>query len=129
MGCDREYEEMRDAQNSRGSAGKVGRPFRPGQSGNPGGRPKGLARATRELVGDDGMKLAAFWLSIMEDPMRRDSDQLEASRLLADRGWGKAPAYAAIEEDNPLGLEDVEAAAEKFRRMVLRLADRKPDKT
>jgi hypothetical protein len=36
------------------------------------------------------MKLAAFWLSIMEDPMRRDSDRLEASRLLADRGWGKA---------------------------------------
>jgi hypothetical protein len=65
----------------------------PGQSGNPGGKPKGLARATRELVGEDDMKLAAFWLSIMEDPMRRDSDRLEASKLLADRGWGKAATY------------------------------------
>jgi hypothetical protein len=60
---------------------------------------------------------------------RRDSDRLEASRLLAERGWGKAPAYAAIEEDNPLGLEDVEAAAEEFRRMVLRLAPDEPEGT
>lgn len=44
-----------------------------GVSGNPGGRPQGLARATRDLVGEDGMKLAAFWLSIMDDTMRRDS--------------------------------------------------------
>jgi hypothetical protein len=29
---------------------------------------------------------------------------------------GKAPAHVAIEEDNPLGLEDVEAAAEEFRK-------------
>jgi uncharacterized protein DUF5681 len=71
--------------------------FPKGVSGNPGGRPQGLAKATRELVGDDGRKLAEFWLSVMEDPLRRDSDRLEASRLLADRGWGKAPAYAAIE--------------------------------
>jgi hypothetical protein len=34
---------------------------------------------TRELVGEDGMKLAEFWLSIVDDPMRRDSDRLEAS--------------------------------------------------
>jgi hypothetical protein len=58
---------------------------------------------------------------------RRDSDRLEASRLLADRGWGKAAAYAAIEEDNPLDLEEVEAAAEEFRRRILRLAEHEPD--
>jgi hypothetical protein len=93
-----------------------------GISGNPGGRPQGLAKATRELVGEDGMKLVQLWWDIARDETRRDSDRLEASRLLADRGWGKAPAYAPIEEDNPLGLEDVEAAEEEFRRMVLRLA-------
>jgi hypothetical protein len=70
------------------------------------------------------MKLVEFWLSIMEDPMRRDSDRLEASRLLADRGWGKAPTFAAIEEADPLGLEEVEQAAEWFRAEILRLADR-----
>jgi hypothetical protein len=67
------------------------------------------------------MKLAAFWLSIMDDPMRRDSDRLEASRLLADRGWGKAPTYAAMEED-PLDLANLERAAEEFRASILRLA-------
>jgi hypothetical protein len=62
------------------------------------------------------MALVELWWSIAQDPMRRDSDRLEASRLLADRGWGEAAAYVAIEEDNPLGLEDVEAAAEEFRK-------------
>ena len=90
----------------------------PGQSGNPGGRPKGLARATRELVGDDGNKLAEFWFSIMQDETRRDRDRLEASRLLADRGWGKAPAYAAIEESDPLDLASLELAAEEFRASI-----------
>jgi hypothetical protein len=69
------------------------------------------------------MALAQLWWDIARDEARRDSDRLEASRLLADRGWGKAPAYAAIEEDNPLGLEDVEAAAEEFRASILRLVE------
>jgi hypothetical protein len=64
-----------------------------------------LAKATRELVGEDGMKLAQLWWDIARDPMRRDRDRLEASRLLADRGWGKAPAYEPIEGD-PIWLED-----------------------
>jgi hypothetical protein len=93
----------------------------PGQSGNPRGRPKGLARATRELVGEDGMPLVELWWSIARDETRRDRDRLEASKLLADRGWGKAPAYEPIEGD-PFDLEDVEAAAEEFRKAILRLA-------
>jgi Family of unknown function (DUF5681) len=108
--------------NGRTTGGITGKGFRPGQSGNPGGRPKGLAKATRELVGEDGMKLAEFWLSIMDDPMRRDSDRLKASRLLADRGWGKPATFEPLESD-PLDLEDVEAAAEEFRRRVMRLAN------
>jgi hypothetical protein len=63
--------------------------FPKGVSGNPGGRPQGLARATRQLVGEDGMKLAEFWVSIMQDETRRDSDRLEASRLLARQGLGQ----------------------------------------
>jgi hypothetical protein len=115
---------MTRVQNNGGTTGGItGQGFMPGRSGNPGGRPKGLAKATRQLVGEDGMKLVEFWLSIMEDPMRRDSDRLEASRLLAERGWGKAPAFAAIEESDPLGLEDAERAAEEFRAAILRLAD------
>ena len=92
-----------------------------GVSGNPGGRPQSLAKATRSLVGEDGHKLAEFWLSIMEDPMRRDRDRLEASKLLADRGWGKAPTFEPLEGD-PLDLAALEGAAEEFRAKILKLA-------
>jgi hypothetical protein len=83
-----------------------------------------LARATRELVGDDGILLAELWWSIAQDTMQKTSDRLEASRLLADRGWGKAPAptYAAIEEGDPLDLASLEQAAEDFRARILKLA-------
>jgi hypothetical protein len=57
---------------------------------------------------------------------RPPADRLEASRLLADRGWGKAAVFADQEGD-PLDLEDVEAAAEEFRRMVLRLVEHEPE--
>jgi hypothetical protein len=95
--------------------------WKAGQSGNPSGAKKGIARASREIVGEDGHKLAELWWSIASDETRRDSDRLEASRLLAERGWGKAPAFAAMEGD-PLGFEDLQEAAEDFRRRVLRLA-------
>jgi hypothetical protein len=73
------------------------------------------------MVGDDGMKLVQLWWDIARDETRRDRDRLEASKLLADRGWGKAAVFAPQEGD-PFDLEEVEAAAEEFRRMVLRLA-------
>jgi hypothetical protein len=96
-----------------------------GVSGNPGGRPKGLAKATRELVGEDGMALAQLWWDIARDETRRDSHRLEASRLLADRGWGKAGNFEPVEGD-PLDLSDAEAAAEEFTAKILQLADREP---
>ena len=117
---------MSTAQNSSGSAGKVGRPWPRGVSGNPGGGPQGLARANRELVGEDGMALAQLWWSIAQDEMQRTSDRLEASRLLADRGWGKAAAYQPQEGD-PLDLAAAEQAAEEFRAAILRLAPSEPD--
>jgi hypothetical protein len=50
--------------NGRTTGGVTGKGFMPGQSGNPRGRPKGLAKATRELVGEDGMALVELWWSI-----------------------------------------------------------------
>lgn len=107
--------------NGRGTGGVTGKGFMPGRSGNPGGRPQGLAKAARELVGEDGMALAQLWWDIARDETRRDSDRLEASRLLADRGWGKAAAYQPQEGD-PLDLASMEQAAEEFRAAILRLA-------
>jgi hypothetical protein len=77
------------------------------------------------LVGEDGMALVELWWSIANDPMRRDRDRLEASKLLADRGWGKAAAYEP--QEDPFDLEEVEAAAEEFRKRVLRLAPAEPE--
>src|SRR5262245_45961294 len=100
------FGSMDDAENSTRTAGTrpVGRPFVKGApSPNPGGRPKGLAKATRELVGEDGVRLAELWWAIAQDPMQRTSDRLEASRLLADRGWAKAALFA---EADPLDREE-----------------------
>jgi hypothetical protein len=86
-----------------------------------------LAKATRELVGEDGMALAELWWDIARDETRRDRDRLEASRLLADRGWGKAPTYAAIEEGDSLDLAALEQAAEEFRARILALVPPETD--
>ena len=69
--------------------GVTGAGFLPGVSGNPGGRPKGLARRVRDLVGDDGAVIADYMLAVMRDDRERTRDRLEAARFLADRGWGK----------------------------------------
>ena len=66
--------------------GTTGSGFVRGQSGNPGGRPKGLSRRVRELVGDDGEAIAVYMLSVMRDEKARTADRLEAAKWLADRG-------------------------------------------
>jgi len=62
----------------------------PGVSGNPGGRPKGLSRRVRELVGDDGHEIAEFMFGVLSDETERTADRMEAAKWLADRGFGKA---------------------------------------
>lgn len=99
----------------------VGTPFPPGLSGNPGGRPKGLARHVRDQCGGNGELLVSMMLSAMSgrlpDGVEADGvtqkfkpvdvpDRLAAARWLGDRGWGKAPAYAPIEEGDPLDISE-----------------------
>ena len=70
--------------------GVTGAGFVPGVSGNPGGRPKGLARTVRELVGEDGVLVAEFMVSVMGDERARTRDRLEAGKWLADRAFGRS---------------------------------------
>ena len=98
--------------------GVTGKGFAPGVSGNPGGRPKGLSRRVRELVGEDGGAIAEYMLEVMNDERARTADRIEAAKWLADRGFGKAPLVvtAGVTAEHllqdyfrKLSLEDLEA--------------------
>jgi hypothetical protein len=96
-----------------------------GQSGNPGGRPRGFARATRELLGDDGISIARFWLQTMRDETEPTRVRLEASRLLAERGWGRAPAEEPLADDaGESRLLDIAAIDREIARLKNELAHR-----
>ena len=91
-------------------------PWKPGQSGNPGGRPKGLAKAVREAYTADDLVSAMVKLAKGEPVAGlkpRMADVTDALKWLADRGWGKAADYKPIEEGDPLELNDVGRAIER----------------
>ena len=90
----------------------IGKPFKPGQSGNPGGRPKGVATTVREVCGGSPLVLAQVLLAIAENPRARDRDRIAAASVLLDRGWGKAPAFTAVEGHDPLEQDALAAEAE-----------------
>lgn len=88
-----------------------GSQFKPGNAtGKLGGRPKGLARRIREMVGDDPARIANVLFDILEDTGARNADRIAAARELFDRGWGKAPAYAPIEGGDPLEATELDKA-------------------
>ncbi len=109
---------MSAVQNNRGTTagGVTGRGFAPGTSGNPGGRPKGLTRRVRELVGDDGTAIAEFMYSVMADEGSRTADRLEAARWLADRGFGRPPqdVELAMKGQEALDVHAFAAFAAKY---------------
>jgi hypothetical protein len=92
------------AENSSETAATVpGRPFEKGRSGNPGGRPKGIAHATREVLrqavaeGEDpSLAIIRFYASVLGDRNEKTVLRVQAADRLADRGWGKPPMFAPV---------------------------------
>jgi hypothetical protein len=93
--------------------GITGKGFTPGVSGNPGGRPKGLGRRVRELVGEDGAAIADYLLSVMNNERARTADRIDAAKWLADRGFGRA----ALVSD--AGLTPEELLRDYFKKLSL----------
>jgi hypothetical protein len=146
--------ESRDASDEVGPGHPpVATRFEKGRSGNPGGRPKGLARKVREVLGnDDGEVLARLWAAITTGVLVTRiptygpdgtptgekvvveqvsvADRIAASKLLAERGWGKPPQFAPIEDDDPLDLAERETAeiAAAFDTRIDELAARREEK-
>ena len=94
--------------------GITGAGFLPGQSGNPGGRPKGLARRVRELVGDSGESIFQFMVDVLGDETARTADRLEAAKWLADRGFGKAVQAVEIDVPSSPGLACSRASRQRI---------------
>jgi hypothetical protein len=118
--------ERRERDAERAASGNSGgtvanlRPWKPGQSGNPAGRPKGIAATVKERVQPE--ELVDILLEVARDPKAKPSERVAAVDKLADRGWGKAPAFAAIEGSDPLELG---AIAQEIQSIADELAARR----
>lgn len=74
-----------------------------------GGQVVSLMRQIRSLTGD-GLKIAQYWLDVMNDPDAAESMKMRASENLARCAW-PALAPTPIEETNKASYQTVDAGS------------------
>lgn len=121
---------------AKGKTPEVGVPFEPGVSPNPGGRPKGLARRVREMVGGDGDLMINWCLAciggkLQDGTVTSVADRQAAVKWLGERGWGKPAQFVPIEDEDPLDLSDeaTDRIAAEFDARLDELAARRASRT
>lgn len=75
------------------------KPRRFGPGNNPGGRPKGLERRVRELLGPDIDAIILAMRDIAMSPGFKPRDRIAAAKLIMDRGWGQAREVVDVNID------------------------------
>lgn len=104
--------------------------FRKGQSGNPGGRPAGIERVVREIVGANVEALVRAQIKIAkgiapdEAPhmVVKPTDCTRAFEALMDRGWGK-PKQPIDLREMPSGEADLSSLSMHELEDLIREAD------
>lgn len=121
---------MSVVQNNRGTTrarGVTGAGFMAGRSGNPGGRPKGLSRRVRELVGDDGHEIAKYMFPVLTDARQRTADRMEAGKWLADRGFGRAIQGLEVDVAHRPGIDLAVISTEDLDALIAIFEKYEPD--
>jgi hypothetical protein len=87
---------------------------------------------TRELLGDDGEAAVRFLAAVMDGGPLPDgavpsvSERITAAKLLIERGWGRAPEFAPVEDGDPLdSLGGDGDLASSFDRRIEELASKR----
>ena len=78
------------------------------------------------MVGQDGRAITSFWFDVMQDAQHPLRVRLEASKLLAEHGWGKPRSVEVlVSADAPsdvLHREKVSQSIDDFYAELDRLA-------
>jgi len=104
------------------------------QKGHPsnGGRPKGIAAAVKELVGNNGEKCLEFLCKVMEGqlPGTKMRDRVDATKELLARGFGRSlEVHAHALVDGEASDETRQLATEALLKLAAASAPKLPAQT